>query len=198
VFGVENSSLLLRPPGWSQAAACDGMATGAADPWDSDSPLMPIGRRICSSCPVRHPCALEALEGAIPHGLWGGLDPTDRRRIARKHGYPQPNAAAHGTYSKYVTCTLDNGRSCADCREAKRRYMQERRAQELEQPRKPAGTPRKPPTPQSRVLRVVRRGGGQLTARAVYRATGVKVSRVRQIVAAAEASGSLPSGLLAA
>lgn len=143
------SAPLLRPPDWTVQAACQGIAGPDLDPWHPPDHLTAaeqaaqyaLARLVCSRCPVRHPCALEALHEGIGHGVWGGLDPADRRRIARKHGYPNPGAAPHGEYSRYVTCTLDQGRPCADCREAKRRYMAGRRAQGLERRRRRTGTP---------------------------------------------------------
>lgn len=114
--------VLLRPPDWTRDAACDGMAGPTADAWDDESPLAPIGRRICATCPVRWDCALEALTNAIPHGIYGGLTPPERRHIARKYGYPTPGAAAHGERSRYVA-----GCRCNLCRRAHARYEHQRR-----------------------------------------------------------------------
>lgn len=193
------NTTLLRPPTWTRSAACAGKVTPDSDHWHPAEGLTPtaralqfaLGRLVCADCPVRHPCALEALEGAIAHGMYGGLTPTDRRKIAGRHGYPQPGAPQHGTYSRYAAY----GCRCQDCTEAKRRYMADRRAHHLELPRRQARQSGR--SPETVVLRVVRRADGPLTARAVYRATGVKVGRVRAIVQAAEAAGALAPGLVA-
>lgn len=196
---VENPALLLRPPSWTRSAACAGMVTRTEDWWhpaeelpsSAKSVAYAIGRLVCAGCPVRHPCALDALQGAIAHGMYGGLTPAERRKIAGRHGYPLPGAPQHGTYSRYAAY----GCRCRNCTEAKRRYMAARRAGELE-PRRRTERQGVTQSPEARVLRAVKRAGGPVTARAVYRATGVKASRVRQIVAEAVATGKLPAGLL--
>lgn len=129
---------LLRPPDWTRHAACQGIAGPDLDPFHPPEHLTAaeqaaqhaLARLVCARCPVRHPCALEALQGGIGHGVWGGLTVADRRRIARKHGYPQPGAAQHGERSRYVAgCTDgDNGRACRPCLEAHRRWVAEQRA----------------------------------------------------------------------
>lgn len=195
---MENSSLLLRPPAWTRSAACAGQVTAEEDWWHPREDLSPsekaaqvaVARLVCSRCPVRHPCALEALTGSIAHGMYGGLTPADRRKIAGRHGYPQPGAPRHGTYSRYAAY----GCRCRDCTEAKRRYMADRRAHELE-PRRPRA-PKALSSPRGKVLRAVRRAEGPVTARALYRTTGVKVRDVRAIVAAAVAAGELAPGLV--
>lgn len=131
-------TLLLRPPDWTERAACQGMAGGTLDPWNPPEHLTApeqhaqhaLARLVCSRCPVRHPCALYALHEGIGHGVWGGLTVADRRRIARRHGYPQPGAAQHGTRARYIAgCTDgDNGRACRPCLEAHRRWTAEQRA----------------------------------------------------------------------
>jgi WhiB family redox-sensing transcriptional regulator len=37
----------------------------------------------CVGCPVRGDCLAAALNGHEPHGVWGGLTPDARRRLAR-------------------------------------------------------------------------------------------------------------------
>lgn len=134
---------LQRPPEWTKQAACSGMVTAARDPWspDDDAPRTvqaqetALARRICSTCPVRLSCAVEALEHAIPDGMWGGLTPADRRRVARRHGYRDPGAALHGSRSRYVAGCDEgpDGGACVDCRRAHARYERERRAARREQ-----------------------------------------------------------------
>ncbi|WP_158657535.1 WhiB family transcriptional regulator [Blastococcus saxobsidens] len=204
---MDKAPSLLRPPTWTRSAACAGLVTRDHDYWHPHDDLpaatkaaqFAVARRVCAACPVRYPCALEALEGSIAHGMYGGLDPGDRRRLARRHGYPNPGAAQHGTYARYVSCKEDDGRACADCREAKRRYIADRVAKEgdaaIRRGRRPQR--RRPLSPEEKVLRAVRRAGGPVTARAIYRTTGVKTARVRQIVAQAVAAGKLAPGSVA-
>jgi WhiB family redox-sensing transcriptional regulator len=41
-------------------------------------------RQICSMCPVRDECLAYALEAKEEFGIWGGLDPRERRALRRK------------------------------------------------------------------------------------------------------------------
>jgi hypothetical protein len=197
---------LLRPPPWTDAASCAGLVTRDEDVWHPHDDLPPqekavqyaVARLVCAGCPVRHPCALEALHGGIGHGMFGGLTPADRRKIARRHGYPQPGAAQHGQRSRYVAGCHDgpDGKACRPCLNAHRAWVAEQRAR---RPRAVAATGRRRRQldPRAKVLRAVKRADGPVTARAVYRATGVKVRDVRAIVATAVAAGELAPGLVA-
>jgi len=42
-------------------------------------------RQICSQCPVRDDCLTYALDAGEQYGIWGGLDPTERRNLRRRH-----------------------------------------------------------------------------------------------------------------
>ncbi|GAA4085641.1 WhiB family transcriptional regulator [Nonomuraea sp. NPDC050663] len=41
-------------------------------------------KAVCGSCPVRQACLTYALDTGQQHGVWGGLEP-DERRTAHKH-----------------------------------------------------------------------------------------------------------------
>jgi hypothetical protein len=110
---------LLRPPAWTRHAACTGHPLGP-HAWDTNRP---DARAVCATCPVRYPCALEALNQAIPDGTWGGLDPDDRTRIAATRGFDRPGAPRHGDRARYTA-----GCRCPHCREAHRRWAATRRA----------------------------------------------------------------------
>lgn len=44
-------------------------------------------KAICQSCPVRKPCLEYALGIREPHGIWGGLNETERKQLlARRAG----------------------------------------------------------------------------------------------------------------
>lgn len=36
-------------------------------------------KEICRTCPVRKPCLAYAIEIREPHGIWGGLNETERK-----------------------------------------------------------------------------------------------------------------------
>jgi hypothetical protein len=114
---------MLRPPDWTLFAACDGHPTLDPTAWDNATPQ---ARTICAECPVRYDCALEALNNAIPDGMWGGLDPTDRAYIAEHTGHDTPGLPRHGTRARRVHRLYPC--SCDLCRQAHRRWARERRA----------------------------------------------------------------------
>lgn len=41
-------------------------------------------RALCVSCPVQRECLTHALTAGEPHGIWGGLNELQRKRLARK------------------------------------------------------------------------------------------------------------------
>jgi len=41
-------------------------------------------RALCRSCPVRVACLEHALAVQEPHGIWGGLNELERRRVLRQ------------------------------------------------------------------------------------------------------------------
>jgi Transcription factor WhiB len=74
----------LLPP-WHRQSHCGGVDTAVFFPADDECPSQRqhrerIAKAICASCPVRQPCALDALVHRELHGVWGGLSEADRRR----------------------------------------------------------------------------------------------------------------------
>ncbi|HEX8001753.1 MAG TPA: WhiB family transcriptional regulator [Mycobacteriales bacterium] len=41
-------------------------------------------RALCDRCPVRKDCLEAALASGEPHGIWGGLNELQRRRLMRR------------------------------------------------------------------------------------------------------------------
>jgi len=71
---------------WRKRSACKGQSSRAADPWypeddDYSQESTWIARTICASCPVREMCLEYAIETGQQHGIWGGLDPEERRKV---------------------------------------------------------------------------------------------------------------------
>lgn len=114
-----------RIPDWHDRAAC--RAVPELD-WIDARPGTPQAlacRLVCAACPVRHACAVDALQRGEPWGIWGGLDRRDRRELARAYGYPEPAVLPeHGTNARRVK----HGCTCPDCRQAHAMYEAERRA----------------------------------------------------------------------
>lgn len=38
-------------------------------------------KRLCRLCAVREECLAFAVESSIPHGVWGGMSESERRRL---------------------------------------------------------------------------------------------------------------------
>jgi WhiB family redox-sensing transcriptional regulator len=43
-------------------------------------------RALCRACPVQRDCLEYSLEVREPHGIWGGLNELERRRMLRQRG----------------------------------------------------------------------------------------------------------------
>lgn len=75
--------------GWQLEAACRGVdATLFFAPNYFERREEKDGREakakvICARCPVRDPCLEYALRTRDPHGIWGGLNELERRRLLR-------------------------------------------------------------------------------------------------------------------
>jgi WhiB family redox-sensing transcriptional regulator len=76
-----------RPAGaalgpWITRASCAREDTGIFFP-PADSPATEA-RRICARCPVRRQCLSYAIAAGEEHGIWGGLDPRERKNLKRR------------------------------------------------------------------------------------------------------------------
>lgn len=130
---------------WTDDAACRGkdqrhwfpiaagqsyqrQATRAGQP---DDPFA-YGRSICAGCPVRDACLDEALtaqrQGRVLHGLWGGLDEIERRKLLRGEK-PARKAPAHGTPAGYKQHGRLGEKACDACTQAKSRDVAWRKAE---------------------------------------------------------------------
>jgi WhiB family redox-sensing transcriptional regulator len=45
-----------------------------------------MARALCRACPVRQACLDYSLSVQEPHGIWGGLNELERRRLLRQRG----------------------------------------------------------------------------------------------------------------
>jgi WhiB family transcriptional regulator, redox-sensing transcriptional regulator len=72
-------------PWWFERAACRGRG------WDRWFPEPTPGQpadysaavRVCEGCPVRSRCLDYALATRAAHGVWGGLTPSERKRLRK-------------------------------------------------------------------------------------------------------------------
>ena len=69
-------------PRFKNRPACEGTDTNL---WFSnqsnDYPEKELLTRICNGCPARQECLEYALRYSELHGIWAGLDPTERSKL---------------------------------------------------------------------------------------------------------------------
>lgn len=90
----------VRDHGWDRTMPPQGEWVAAAACRDSDPALWfqegrgtssyLEARKVCFSCPVREECLGWALEAGVQDGMWGGLNPTQRRTRRREQGLFSP------------------------------------------------------------------------------------------------------------
>lgn len=83
-----NHLITERPPAgrWTDLAACRGKNPAWWYPAPGRGVSYQAARPICAACPVRPDCLQYALDAGEEHGLWGGLDPDERARLAHRGG----------------------------------------------------------------------------------------------------------------
>lgn len=88
---------------WRDEAACKGKAPGIwfpavvpefkdRRPSDGVDPYA-YARSICAGCPVRQECLDAAVAGRELDGMWGGLDPDQRKPLLGRRRRVEPNGA---------------------------------------------------------------------------------------------------------
>lgn len=77
---------LPRPAHWDRAAACREADPDLFFPEGEEAEVLEntaAAKAICRTCPVVHPCLVDALDRDERYGVWGGLDENDRDRLTR-------------------------------------------------------------------------------------------------------------------
>ena len=75
--------------GWQADAACRGsdatlfFAPNYFERREEKDAREHQAKRLCARCSVREPCLEYALRTRDPHGVWGGLNELERRRLLR-------------------------------------------------------------------------------------------------------------------
>ncbi|MGW3930372.1 WhiB family transcriptional regulator [Streptomyces microflavus] len=66
---------------WQENAACRN-----ADPEElfADSTRQNRAKAVCTGCPVRIECLVEALDNRVEFGVWGGMTERERRALLRR------------------------------------------------------------------------------------------------------------------
>lgn len=117
---------------WMESAACVGLGhLFFLEPGESSAPA----KKICAACPVRDECLADALTHPEPwHGIFGGMSPRERRRLAAEMDLPKPiRIIQHGTVSGYDRERRQGLVPCVLCREARNAYNVEHRARKREE-----------------------------------------------------------------
>jgi WhiB family redox-sensing transcriptional regulator len=84
--------------GWRDAALCQGdLASYFFPPHHFERKpekdrREAVARALCARCPVRQACLDYALAVREPHGIWGGLNELQRRRLLRRMEVEQRSA----------------------------------------------------------------------------------------------------------
>jgi WhiB family redox-sensing transcriptional regulator len=113
---------------WIQRAGCRDQDTDLFYP-EVGGGTVAKAKQICRGCPVREPCLEYALQQEDPHGIWGGLSPSEREELLKlrgpiaaptcdlEHLLAEPNltkpAGPTGQYRRCLACT----RARAWCRD---------------------------------------------------------------------------------
>jgi WhiB family redox-sensing transcriptional regulator len=71
-----------------EQGACKGNKHVDFFPTNGHFLLTRPAKEICNACPVMLDCLAYALEHRIDHGVWGGTDEAERRRIRKARNRP--------------------------------------------------------------------------------------------------------------
>lgn len=66
---------------WRQDAAC---RSSDAEELFADSAQQKRAKAVCTGCPVRIECLVEALDNRVEFGVWGGMTERERRALLRR------------------------------------------------------------------------------------------------------------------
>lgn len=77
---------------WRRDAACRGMPPEMFYP-DAGGQITVEARDLCERCPVRPECLSAALDGYENDGWWGGMSPSQRRRLRARNRLARSKAA---------------------------------------------------------------------------------------------------------
>jgi WhiB family redox-sensing transcriptional regulator len=123
-----------RRPDWLDHRACADVDTALFFPGRGDNLATAAAKAVCAGCPVAAECLEYALENGERFGIWGGTSENERRSLRRGirrrqtvvDGRPRLPVRC-GTTSGYVTHYRHGEKPCDACREARSRYIADRR-----------------------------------------------------------------------
>lgn len=127
---------------WAEAA-CAGQDSEKWFPDARDTQDEAYARFVCQRCPIRSACLQRAVEAENSdaaggrYGIFGGVGPSERRKLARRGGTPEP----HGTTQAYSRHRYRGERPCGDCLRAWSEHNRQRYARLRDSRAAPAGAP---------------------------------------------------------
>lgn len=87
--GAEHGGQMISEPTWRASAECRGdnasffFAPAHFERKDEKDGREGRARTLCRACKVQRECLEYALLVEEPHGIWGGLNELERRRLIR-------------------------------------------------------------------------------------------------------------------
>jgi WhiB family redox-sensing transcriptional regulator len=81
--------MAITPLEWTELASCRGsegslfFSPDTTERKEDRLEREQLAKKICATCAVRGECLEAALVRHEPHGIWGGLNETERRGLAR-------------------------------------------------------------------------------------------------------------------
>lgn len=69
---------------WRELSACKDADPNIFFPEQDDRTAIKLAKAICDACQVREQCLEDAMVRREKHGIWGGKDEKERRRMYRQ------------------------------------------------------------------------------------------------------------------
>lgn len=115
---------LVTQQAWMRDAPCRG-ATAAffAERGPAAARLVKQAKKVCAGCPVSDQCLEYALENREPCGVWGGLTPVQRRKLASGHTRAPVAIPPCGSNRAYNSHLKRGEEACRPCKDAHADYV---------------------------------------------------------------------------
>jgi WhiB family redox-sensing transcriptional regulator len=90
MFPLETAFQSVDVEGWRADAQCMGelstyfFAPNHFERKPEKDARENVARQLCGACPVKTTCLEYAIRIREPHGIWGGLNELERRRVIRR------------------------------------------------------------------------------------------------------------------
>ena len=112
---------MIAAQDWRESALCKGRPARIWYPFvvgklrDQEVDPYAYARTICAKCPVAAECLAYALETGQGDGMWGGLDPAERKALGKGKPRRSRKDPAHGTPAGYRQHRRRGEEACYEC-----------------------------------------------------------------------------------